>query len=137
VSACSVAVVSQVTVVVKRNYTDVSDAGTASSSAENETHWTRSSADSEMHQFVYYTVMDRDSRLLLEFNQWIHSFLFKLVPCILLTALTVMLIVVMHQANVRRMKLKSQVNVHSFFYFSTDSPSPSIYSNSVHLVPAT
>ena len=63
--------------------------------------------------FSYYTVQDRDSWLLLQFNYWIQAFFFKLVPCILLTALTVMLIVAMHQANVRRMKLKSQVQTKS------------------------
>jgi len=62
----------------------------------------------------------------LELNYWIQAFLFKLVPCILLTVLTVMLIFVMHQANRRRMKLKSQVfyrpcnrftSIKDYYYF--------------------
>jgi len=66
------------------------------------------------------------SRVLLELNYWIQAFLFKLVPCILLTVLTVMLIFVMHQANRRRMKLKSQVfyrpcnrftSIKDYYYF--------------------
>ena len=67
---------------------------------------------SDPDEFVYYTVMDRDSRFLVEFNYWIQAFLFKLVPCVLLTVLTVMLIIAMRQANIRRMKLKSQVGAY-------------------------
>jgi len=59
-------------------------------------------------EFSYYTVADRES-VVVELNYWIQAFLFKLVPCVLLSVLTVMLIIVMHQANRRRMKLKSQV----------------------------
>jgi len=94
----------QVAVIVPKNYTEFSDAGL--SQLHNE-----SIADPTVatDHFSFYTVVDRDSRFLLEFNYWIQAFLFKLVPCVLLTALTVMLIVAMHQANVRRMKLKSQV----------------------------
>ena len=65
---------------------------------------------SNTDHFSYYTVADTKYRVLLELNYWIQAFLFKLVPCMLLTVLTVMLIVVMHQANRRRMKLKSQVS---------------------------
>ena len=41
-------------------------------------------------------------------NYWIHAFLIKLLPCTLLTVLTILLIIAMHKANQRRMKLKSQ-----------------------------
>ena len=97
----------QVAVIVEKNYTGFSDAG--SSQLHNESV---AEPTVDMDQFSFYTVVDRDSRFLLEFNYWIQAFLFKLVPCALLTALTVMLIVAMHQANVRRMKLKSQVITH-------------------------
>lgn len=56
---------------------------------------------------VYYTVIDKKS-VFNTINYWIQAFLFKLIPCILLTILTVLLVIAMHQANVRRMKLKSQ-----------------------------
>ena len=96
-----------------KNYTSVSDAGLER--PENGSQWNAelqpAAANlSDTDHFSYYTVEDRDSRFLLEFNYWIQAFLFKLVPCVLLTVLTVMLIVAMHQANVRRMKLKSQVD---------------------------
>jgi len=99
-------------VIVERNYTDVSETAlshyeNASQSSDEPTTASPFHAD----HFSYYTVADRDSKFLVEFNYWIQAFLFKLVPCVLLTALTVMLIVVMHQANVRRMKLKSQVSL--------------------------
>lgn len=58
--------------------------------------------------FKYYTVIDADSELLNQFNYWIQAIVFKLVPCFLLTALTVLLVTVMRQANARRAKLKSQ-----------------------------
>jgi len=97
----------QVAVVVQKNYSDIiSDAGFNESEPTSE----QTTANlSHTEQFSFYSVRDRDSRFLVEFNYWIQAFLFKLIPCVLLTALTVMLIVVMHQANVRRMKLKSQV----------------------------
>ena len=41
-------------------------------------------------------------------NYWIHAFLVKLIPCILLTVLTILLLLAMHRANRRRMRLKSQ-----------------------------
>lgn len=56
---------------------------------------------------AYYTVADEPGNLRV-FNFWIQALFIKLVPCFLLTALTIMLIVAMHEANVRRMKLKSQ-----------------------------
>lgn len=96
--------------IAKQNYTESPDAGFLKDSQSSAEQTTMMAVD----QFSYYTVKDRDSRFLLEFNYWIQAFLFKLVPCILLTALTVMLIVAMHQANVRRMKLKSQVTIARF-----------------------
>jgi len=93
--------------VVKKNYSDISDAGTSHPQFDDAVQTT--AALTPVDQFAYYTVTDRDSWFLLQFNYWIQAFFFKLVPCVLLTALTVMLIVAMHQANVRRMKLKSQV----------------------------
>lgn len=58
--------------------------------------------------FVYYTADESDNVVLKKFNFWIHSILFKLVPCVLLTTLTVLLVVEMRKANARRAKLKSQ-----------------------------
>lgn len=56
---------------------------------------------------VYYTVEDRTG-IFNTINYWIQAFFFKLIPCVLLTILTILLVVAMRQANVRRMKLKSQ-----------------------------
>jgi len=58
--------------------------------------------------FEYYTVQDKEGAILSTFNYWIQALFIKLIPCFLLTVLTVMLVVAMHDANVRRMKLKSQ-----------------------------
>ncbi len=41
-------------------------------------------------------------------NYWIQAFLIKLIPCGLLTVLTILLIIAMTKANKRRMQLKSQ-----------------------------
>lgn len=58
--------------------------------------------------FTYYTLVDSDNDMLSQFNYWIQAILFKLVPCVLLTTLTVLLLTTMRQANARRIKLKSQ-----------------------------
>ena len=99
--------------VVQKNYSDISDAGTSDPQLLDNAVVTTAASLGPVDQFVYYTVTDRDSSFLLQFNYWIQAFFFKLVPCVLLTALTVMLIVAMHQANVRRMKLKSQVSART------------------------
>ena len=41
-------------------------------------------------------------------NYWIQAFLVKLIPCFMLTILTLLLIVAMHRAHKRRMALKNQ-----------------------------
>ncbi|GAB1603891.1 sex peptide receptor-like [Argonauta hians] len=41
-------------------------------------------------------------------NNWVQAILIKLIPCVTLTILTIMLIIVMHKAYKKRMKLKSQ-----------------------------
>ena len=41
-------------------------------------------------------------------NYWIQAFLIKLIPCVLLTVLTCLLLLAMHRAKRRRMRLKSQ-----------------------------
>ena len=41
-------------------------------------------------------------------NYWIQAFLIKLIPCVLLTVLTCLLLLVMHRAKRRRTRLKSQ-----------------------------
>lgn len=66
-----------------------------------------SNASVEHEHDEYYTVSDTES-VLVTINYWIQALFIKLLPCVLLTVLTVMLIVAMHEANVRRMKLKSQ-----------------------------
>jgi G protein-coupled receptor 139 len=57
---------------------------------------------------VYYTLVNEGNVLLNHFNYWIQAILFKLIPCVLLTTLTVLLLITMRQANARRAKLKSQ-----------------------------
>lgn len=41
-------------------------------------------------------------------NYWVQAILIKLIPCVTLTILTIMLIIVMHRAYKKRLKLKSQ-----------------------------
>ena len=62
--------------------------------------------------FDYYTIDVSDivkkNRTLEQWNYWIQAFLIKLLPCALLTILTILLIIAMTKANKRRMQLKSQ-----------------------------
>jgi len=58
--------------------------------------------------FTYYTLIESNNAVLNQFNYWIQAILFKLVPCVLLTTLTVLLLTAMREANARRAKLKSQ-----------------------------
>ena len=62
--------------------------------------------------FEYYGVSSSDIVLsnpaLEKWNYWIQAFLIKLIPCALLTILTILLIIAMTKANKRRMQLKSQ-----------------------------
>ena len=58
--------------------------------------------------FKYFTLVDSSNAVLSKFNYWIQAILFKLVPCVLLTTLTVLLLTAMREANARRAKLKSQ-----------------------------
>ena len=59
-------------------------------------------------QFYEFTSTHIAEPYLSKINYWIQALLIKLIPCTLLTLLTILLIVAMHQANQRRMKLKSQ-----------------------------
>ena len=64
----------------------------------------------ESPAFTYYDFSPTDisEPHIMKLNYWIHTLAIKLIPCILLTILTVLLIIAMHQAAKRRMKLKSQ-----------------------------
>lgn len=59
-----------------------------------------------------YTIEFRNSThidsAMISFNYWVQALLIKLIPCMMLTILTVLLIKAMHRAYMRRMKLKSQ-----------------------------
>jgi len=107
-----------VAVVVKGNYSDVANDDVLRATSESQSVAEPTTVNlPDTEHFSYYTVADRDSRVLVKLNYWIQAFLFKLVPCVLLTVLTVMLIMVMHQANRRRMALKSQVSCHHVLYY--------------------
>lgn len=63
----------------------------------------------EFHFMAYnFLGYDQLSVILNDLNYWIQALLIKLIPCFLLTILTILLIHAMHNANKRRMKLKSQ-----------------------------
>ena len=65
--------------------------------------------DEDIDDQYYYSVRDAESfALLSHVNFWIQALLFKLIPCVLLTALTCFLISAMREARRRRCKLKSQ-----------------------------
>jgi hypothetical protein len=57
---------------------------------------------------IQLTALARKHEIIVKINYWVQAIIFKLIPCILLTCLTIMLIVAMHNANKRRQKLKSQ-----------------------------
>ena len=65
---------------------------------------------SSLYDCSYYRFDNSDMAepFLNNFNYWIQAFLIKLIPCALLTILTVLLIFAMHAANKRRTALKSQ-----------------------------
>ena len=44
---------------------------------------------------------------IVKINSWIQAFVIKLIPCVLLTMLTILLIIAMHRARQRSLKLKS------------------------------
>ena len=62
--------------------------------------------------FAYYSFFQSElvqkHPALEKWNYWIQAFLIKLIPCALLTILTILLIIAMTKANKRRMQLKSQ-----------------------------
>ena len=66
--------------------------------------------NSAMVNKTYYNfaLTDDSKQVLNTFNYWIHACLIKVIPCLLLTVLTILLVLAMHDANKRRMKLKSQ-----------------------------
>ena len=68
------------------------------------------SSASSHYDCSYYMFVNSDlaEPYLNNFNYWIQAFLIKLIPCALLTILTILLIFAMHSANKRRMALKSQ-----------------------------
>ncbi|KAK0052065.1 G-protein coupled receptor 139 [Biomphalaria pfeifferi] len=59
----------------------------------------------------YYPTLRQSSKadeVLIQINNWIHAILIKLIPCFLLTVLTLLLIHAVHKAYRKRLKLKSQ-----------------------------
>ena len=46
--------------------------------------------------------------IIVSMNSWIQAIVIKIIPCVLLTILTILLIMAMHKANKRRQMLKSQ-----------------------------
>ena len=64
------------------------------------------SMQSDDNETIYS--LDATTPLVNRINFWFQAMLIKLIPCGLLTILTILLIHAMHKANQRRMKLKSQ-----------------------------
>lgn len=56
----------------------------------------------------YFVIKQIDNETFLKVNYWVQSIIVKLIPCVLLTILTVLLISAMQAANKRRMILMSQ-----------------------------
>ncbi|XP_014769347.1 G-protein coupled receptor dmsr-1 [Octopus bimaculoides] len=67
-----------------------------------------SSIPSQEYSYKIGTSSYMFSHIIQTINNWVQAILIKLVPCVTLTILTIMLIVVMHKAYKKRMKLKSQ-----------------------------
>ncbi|CAH1782574.1 unnamed protein product, partial [Owenia fusiformis] len=64
-----------------------------------------------IHENIW-TILDSNlakaQPILIRLNYWIQALFIKIIPCILLTVLTIVLIVAMNEASKRRMRLKSQ-----------------------------
>ena len=77
---------------------------------EDSLNHTTGNISHSQYNFTYYNFAETSIAhpFLFKFNYWIQAILIKMIPCILLVVLTICLIVAMHQANKRRMKLKSQ-----------------------------
>lgn len=71
----------------------------------------------ELSRFSFYfnqIVSEFDEWLLLyRSNFWVHSVIIKLLPCVVLTVISFVLIQVLCQANKRKMKLKGYSNTNS------------------------
>ena len=57
---------------------------------------------------TYFTLSSIENKKFIQVNYWIQSTIVKLIPCVLLTILTILLISAMRKANRRRMQLMSQ-----------------------------
>ncbi|XP_064630006.1 G-protein coupled receptor dmsr-1-like isoform X2 [Lineus longissimus] len=57
---------------------------------------------------IQLTALAAEHDIIVKINYWVQAIIVKLIPCFLLTCLTIMLILAMHNANKRRQKLKSQ-----------------------------
>ena len=68
--------------------------------------------DQNISSFVYYHFKDSQMMMkkpmLNKFNYWIQAFCIKLIPCVLLTIVTILLIMAMTKAYQRHMRLKPQ-----------------------------
>ena len=61
-----------------------------------------------IHTIVYRSMKQKEFQILENVNYWVQAIFVKLIPCIMLTILTVLLIVAMHRAYKKRMALKNQ-----------------------------
>ncbi|KAG8190887.1 hypothetical protein JTE90_010312 [Oedothorax gibbosus] len=62
-----------------------------------------------MYRVDFSEIAQRDDKLLERINFWLFSVLTKLVPCIALTVLSLSLVRVLYEANLRRQRLKNRV----------------------------
>ncbi|XP_034477099.1 sex peptide receptor [Drosophila innubila] len=65
--------------------------------------------DTREHEAMYHVYFDKDS-MLYRFNFWIHSVIIKLIPCFVLTVISLVLMHVLCEASRRRLKLKDYDN---------------------------
>ncbi|XP_017865818.1 G-protein coupled receptor dmsr-1 isoform X1 [Drosophila mojavensis] len=65
--------------------------------------------DTKEHEAMYHVYFDTDS-MLFRFNFWIHSVIIKLLPCFILTVISLVLMHVLCEASRRRLKLKDYDN---------------------------
>ncbi|KAH8300272.1 hypothetical protein KR044_012356 [Drosophila immigrans] len=65
--------------------------------------------DTKEHEAMYHVYFDTES-MLFRFNFWIHSVIIKLLPCFILTVISLVLMHVLCEASRRRLKLKDYDN---------------------------
>lgn len=75
-----------------------------------EINGTRNLTDSLNGYWIEKSDLVRDSPLYQPITFWIYGVIIKIAPCILLTILSTLIIMTMHQASIRRKRLLSQSN---------------------------